>query len=561
MDLKPRELLLQAFQKYIEDTKRKNKASKFKSYVSAYLEYLEKEGFRSTPPVRDQKVISAFIASKKDDVHDVAREAIEEYYKFLFKRGKLGWLVILLKEISEIPAIALSIKLITSIALIIGLLAAIVQLTTPISTNNDIVVTQTSERMPTNSFNVVVAGFGFEKDDGSIVENEVANDVSDLVLAALRDSASIDYIRGWRDSGVGHILSPKPIERETQAAQIAEMLNADVVLYGIVKTEGFYQILKPEFYLSAQFAALEPELMGADTFGSPVEFIGNSDDQMNASTELQKRLSVLRLFLKGLSLYLSGNFTDSRNAFEDAIQIEPSGLEVLSIFAGNAAIHEGEINKAVALYSQTLTARPNYARALIGRGIAFYTLATQTTNEQSENHKNLELSSKIKCSNTSTSLPSEPQLLLQLAERCYQEAERSTDKPETADIDVKTAFGLGQVYMWMSTNSFGNYWDEAEKYLQEVVSLYNAAEPGRQKRIQFAAAHAHAWLGLRLLNIKGNDVEAVQDAVNYYQNAVSLLSQDANREYNQPWIDRYTNQINALNDWLEERVTSISGGT
>lgn len=413
--------------------------------------------------------------------------------------------------------------------------------------------TPAPERMPANAFNVAVAGFGFRQEDGSVIQATIADDMSDIVLASISELPQIDYIRGWRDSGVGHILSSDPLEREKEAARIAEVLNADVVIYGTVSEDGFFNIFEPEFYITAEFAALEPELVGADRFGSPVEFVGNSDDQISAATDLQKRLAVLRSFLRGLALFISADFQASRETFEEAVEIDAEGLEVLYIFAGNAAIREENLEKAIELFNQALQIRPQYSRALVGRGSALYQMAIEKENEFVSD-TDLSSNQKFRCTDTGLLLPENPELLAELALDCYHAAQLSQDKPPTADIDVKTAFGIGQVNVWLALHTDRALWGDVETTLSQVIQLYEDSEPQRQIRIQAFAAHANAWLGLRLLSIDGTNVDSVQQAVDYYKVAVKLLREDVNRSYNQDWINVYTQQYTELEDWLANRA-------
>ncbi len=419
--------------------------------------------------------------------------------------------------------------------------------------------TATAAPMPANAFNVVVAGLGFQEIDGTVTQSRLAEDMSDIVYDAVRQLPQVDNILGRTANGVGHILSADPLERERLAAQIAERLGADVVIYGIVRSDDIFNIYQPEFYVTAEFAALEPELIGADRLGDPVEFVGQSDDAISAASAMQDRLAVLRFFLRGLSLYISGDFDASRDSFQQAIDTEPQGLEVLNIFAGNAAVRAPDVEAALAAYASALQQRPDYARALVGRGIALYRLAQQRAGENPPLYDpDLTLDTKQQCRDVDAPLPEAPQLLGELALRCYREAGLSQDKPLTADIDVKTAFGIGQINVWRSITGYGDHWDEALPQLQMVIDLYNTSEPERQARTRATAAHSNAWLGLRLLSIDGNNPDSVEQALDYYKNALGLLRLDVNRQYNQRWIDLYSQQVAALEDWLADRAGGVS---
>lgn len=422
--------------------------------------------------------------------------------------------------------------------------------------------TPTPERMPANQFNVVVAGFAFIDTSGRVSDSQIADDMSDIVYDSIRELPQIDNIRGWRANGVGRIIADESQERERQAAAIADLLGADVVIYGVVSSDGIFNILEPEFFVSARFASVEPELVGSDAFGQPVEFVGQSDDQLSAATNLQRRLRVLRLFLRGLALYIEGAFADSRESFEEAAGVENEGLEVLYVFAGNSALREPNVDAAFAAYDEALRMRPAFARALIGRGIALYRTALDSAGSSPPRYNSdLVLDPDYSCADVDNVLPEEPQLLSDLAVRCYEEAGQSQDRPATADIDVKVAFGLGQVRLWQSTVGYGRHWDEVETQLQTVLDLYEQASPERQIRIRAATAHSNAWLGLRLLSIDGSNVASVTQALEYYRTAVALLRTDINRSYNQTWINLYTRQVEALETWITENGGSATQET
>ncbi len=422
--------------------------------------------------------------------------------------------------------------------------------------------TPTPERLRSDQFNVVVAGFGFQNTDGKIEQSSLADDMSDVVAGQLNQITQIDNTLGWRSNGVGRILGQTSAERETEAAQIADLLNADVVVYGVVSTDGLYNSFEPEFYITAEFAALEPELIGADSLGTPVAFVGNSDDQILAANQFQQRLTVLRYFLRGLAFYLAGNFTGAVDSFDSALEVESSGLEVLDVFAGNAAIRIPDSDRALGYYDAALKTRPDFARALIGRGIALYRKAIDVAGTKPPPYDaSLESDTPQQCRDLIHELPTRAQLLGELALRCNQEAAVSSDKPATADIDVKVAFGIGQTALWLSINHYGDYWDEVQTNLMLVTQLYDTSDPARQARIRAAAAHAHAWLGLRMVSLNGSDRSSVCEASNNYRTALALLRLDVNRDYNQRWIDLYGQQVAALDDWLSQRNFSCSAST
>jgi hypothetical protein len=481
--------------------------------------------------------------------------------------GNVGGDVIVHPPTKE-PRVWNSVAIVGTLLALVGVIAAVIALFPEANRNTILLslgmIAPTELPSPTPAptpmafsaagFNVVVAGFGYQTAAGVIERNPLADDMSDIVAGELNQITQIDNTASWRTNGVGHILGQTAAERETQAGIIAQTLNADVVVYGIVRSDGIFNIFEPEFYITGEFAALEPELVGSDQLGNPVEFVGNSEDQILAANTFQRRLTVMRAFLRGLAFYLAGNFTGSQAEFEAALAAESDGLEVLYIFAGNAAVRIPDAQAALAFYNEALRQRPTYARALVGRGIALYRLALDGVGDTPPPFDpNLALTNEQTCSAVDLPLPDSPQLLAELALRCYTEANRSADKPNTADIDVKVAFGLGQTSLWLALNGYREDWSAVETYLQTVLTLYAASDEVRQVRIRAATGHANAWLGLRLLALDGNDAASVAQALIYYRTAIALLRSDVNREYNQRWIDLYGQQVAALETWLSER--------
>lgn len=421
-------------------------------------------------------------------------------------------------------------------------------------------LTTTPAPLPVNAFNVVVAGFGYQQLDGSLVQNRVADDLSDIVFDAIKQlpQTQINYSLGWRATGVGHIIDADPKKREEAAARIANTLNADVVIYGIVSTDGFFEIFQPEFYVSAAFTVIEPELLGAAQLGNPVEFLRDSDDNFSAATDLQRRLTILKYFIQGLSSYILGDFEASAGSFENALEYGSDGLDVLYIFAGNAAARDSEPSRALQYYDEALQERPNYARALIGRGSVLYRMALNAADQSLPPYDSDQLlGATLTCRDADVPLSQTPQRLAEQALRCYQEANAADDKQLTADIDVKSAFGVGEVSIWLSINNYGDYWDEAQTELQTVIDLYDTSSPERQLRIRAIAAHAYALLGLRLISIDDANVASVEQAADDYQNAITLLGGDINHSYNRQWIDLYSQQYSALEDRLTNHSTNV----
>ena len=399
-------------------------------------------------------------------------------------------------------------------------------------------------------FNVVVAGFGMEQVDHSVKQDQAADNVSDEIYAALGEVPEIDNLLPSSDSRVGRILDSTEDARYQHALQIASSLNADVIIYGTTSIDGFYLNIDPVFEIAGDLAALEPELSGQETFGAPLQVLKDSDDDLTAQTAVRDRLTVMRYFLRGISQYITGDFDAALTTFNTAITVGVPGTEMLYVFAGNAAMRQNDPTTALTLYSTALQSRPGYARALGGRGLALFRLATDLDRQIPPSaNRAVTVPSDAFCTDEVDTRT--PQNYAALAAICYQQGLASSDQPPDSDVDVKLNFALGQLELWRSMQNYGDRWNQASAYLTSVLDLYNASDKARQGRTQQIAAQAHAALAQLIISTQPNDQTALQAAADHYSTAISLLESDVNRTYNTAFIDDYKAQLAELKTRLQ----------
>ncbi|MCA9904135.1 MAG: hypothetical protein KC547_09775 [Anaerolineae bacterium] len=407
-----------------------------------------------------------------------------------------------------------------------------------------------AEPMPVPGFNVVVAGFGAQDASGRVTTSTYADGVSDTIYGEIATLDGVDNHRGPDAPGVGHILAQTAEERAVQAANIANELNAAIVIYGIVRDEGNITVIEPSFHINGSVTTFEPEMTGNSILGSPLELINGSTIQDNF--EFDQRVALLRSVIQGLDLYLSGNYSAALVKFEAAIAASPDSA-LLYIFAGNTTLRLIHTEDAIQFFDQALALDPNYARALVGRGSTLFTLArTQSIRANAA----LTLSSEMTCTRTDLPIPTEPQLQVMLAINCYEQAWAASSDPQISDIDIKVQVSLGQAYEWLMERG-GPYRAEAEDWLRAAIHTYRNAEDERKSRLSFFAGHALALLG-RLLTLGTHyTVEDVCEAMGYYEEAIQLLREDAQRVYNGQAIESYEEQKNALDIWLGDTTCPL----
>jgi len=201
------------------------------------------------------------------------------------------------------------------------------------------------------------------------------------------------------------------------------------------------------------------------------------------------------------------NAEDARNYFQEAEALDgwfkSAGKEVVYLLIGNAYGRQESIEKngnsllpAEQAYQTALEINPDYSRAKIGLASISYLRALGNPDNPS--------------------FESVDEQLLAEAETLFQEASQLENAPESANIPMKAAYGLGQVYLVRYQKGLGQEWiDRAKSEFKKVVVEY---ENGNQQ-ISENASHAYARLGLIAWQ-EGN----FESAVTFYQSAVKSAS-------------------------------------
>ncbi|NDJ55099.1 MAG: tetratricopeptide repeat protein, partial [Chloroflexi bacterium] len=255
------------------------------------------------------------------------------------------------------------------------------------------------------------------------VENEFAERGENIDLTL--------QVRG--PSEVGRVQGQTAVDRAANAADLAEQINANVVVYGVVElVDGEYQ-LRPEFYVRIDNSFETEELLGQHAFGSPVQLIGERDSigpQLSTNQILSDRSEAFALITRGLSLYFTTAYDDAYSVFQEANRNDlwetTDGREVLYLFQGNAASRALLIDEAEEAYERALDIEPEYARGYAGLAGVVYLQAIEDLN-------------------IAVSLVDMAGLEESIA--LYDQALAAEINPPSADVDTKAAFGLGQIYL------------------------------------------------------------------------------------------------------------------
>jgi tetratricopeptide (TPR) repeat protein len=337
-------------------------------------------------------------------------------------------------------------------------------------------------------FNVAVAQFGGFDGQGGVVKSADAADLADSVYRAMNDQLKqIAAAAGGNGGGFDiQVLSPVETgqisgatreERAQSAQNLADQINADLIVYGNLRSGATASSFVPEFYLSDRQLQDAKELPGQYEFGSSIETSANITTNPAARNELRTRLlartGALGQFVIGLSYYVLYKFDEANQYFQQAKNVEGwddhDGKEVLYLFLGNTAGQRKDLLSAQEYYSRALELKPEYARARLGAAEVIFQRSHSTCQHNTVDARGLAE-----------------------AIRGYQSALDAAIQPPLADIKTKTNFGLGRAYLCLSQALVEDYWSKAESAFKKVIADYE----GGNQRVQEMAAESHANLGI-----------------------------------------------------------------
>jgi tetratricopeptide (TPR) repeat protein len=305
----------------------------------------------------------------------------------------------------------------------------------------------------TGAFNVAVAEFGQVDATGRVSRSEQGARLSEWIYRGLSQEVQSLPARYqpqlWHDSQdwrskrvtIGVIAGDSPEERAREAANIARSINAHVLIYGNLGLEQDPTTFTPEFYVS-ELQGQADEIVGTHQLGSPIPLpVSQSNPNPEwsvVSEQLVTRSQVLSRFTIALLYDVRGDQERALNEFE-AIDREftvswpkNEGKEVLYLFIGREAQLAGQDDLALTALQQARDINPSYARAYIGLGNHFYTLAEQQQPAQRLDGPELDCLTGQR----------QEAIALDCALTLYQQALELAPRSPQSEVDVKAHLGL-----------------------------------------------------------------------------------------------------------------------
>jgi len=205
---------------------------------------------------------------------------------------------------------------------------------------------------------------------------EFAGTIANVDLQIWHDSAELK-----RDNNVTlGFVADDPSSGSATPAQLAERLNADMVVYGVITpTQNGYAALAIKFYVTPQLNRDLSTVGGRYELENPIIF-NLSDPGLEVKQQLNQQVSGLAQLTFGLTYGLLGESPKAIEALQKARTALPEseivqfllGQEYLFLAQKEPANQDQNEQLAQQVFEQAIKFNPSYVRAYIGLGSVFF---------------------------------------------------------------------------------------------------------------------------------------------------------------------------------------------
>lgn len=308
-------------------------------------------------------------------------------------------------------------------------------------------------------------------------------------------------------------------ERALNAEALAEDVNASIILYGVISTTVNGPRFLPEFHVAYTGFEQGAEITGPYEMGreiivdlpiDPVQF----RDTDHAAAVRTRGLSWLVL---GLAAYSRDDFRKAEHYFRETVEqsglLPDEGQQIAYLFLGNTYLRLTEKESNSALLTD---AQQNYEKA---RDLAIQT--GQPLARPQLGMANVIYAQALGDMKERSIYNVQPALLDQ-AEEAYK-AVLDMQAPPGAQVPMKVAYDLGQIYLVRFMVFGGDWLSAAEAQFTQVTDAYAAAEKAGDSSTQAIlrplAAEALAGRGT-----VANWSNAPENAIALYEQAAQIAS-------------------------------------
>lgn len=242
-------------------------------------------------------------------------------------------------------------------------------------------------------FNIAIADFGQLDEAGAMQSSALGSDLSKAIYSQLQGqfaagAAASDLLRGvevWHDSAgraqknvrFGTIEGANAEDRGRNAAELAERVNAGLVLYGYFDaptSADDTDKLHLEFYYREPEVKGEPSpVVGNQAFGSPLQAKNGAGAQLEREDlmrQAERRANVLAWITQGMLQMLLNEPQEALRIFkraEEAVEglSATDGLDLIYLLQAHAAQSGRMFDVALEAVDKALEMDPNYVSAML----------------------------------------------------------------------------------------------------------------------------------------------------------------------------------------------------
>jgi len=342
------------------------------------------------------------------------------------------------------------------------------------------------------------------------------------------------------------------IPDDKAAAELAQKINAHMVIYGNLRLDQATASFVPEFYV-APVQGEADEILGRHQFGAPIDLQTplNLDEQgLSLNIKLTSRTRALSRFTIGLMYDLLGDSEDALKVFQQAIDeldwAKNGGI--FYYFVGRSALFLDRDEEAEAAFRAAIDfTNDNYARAYVGLGSVYLRRARRLPPEQ-----------RVETTD------------LQQAIENYQQAMTRADALLEPQTKITAQLGLGQAYRlqgdtYTRLDDFDKarpLFDQAIAEIQPILASLQAARQYRylgQAYNTLGAAYAQQAYIRQVQGDKAGSIALYEKAREAYANCLALKAKAPNDEILSEKI--IANGCSRSDKAAEEALTTLEGGS
>ncbi|MCA9948944.1 MAG: tetratricopeptide repeat protein [Anaerolineales bacterium] len=374
------------------------------------------------------------------------------------------------------------------------------------------------EPIPTEmigEFNIAVTEFAVVDADNQRVKSEDGRNLANFLYQEIDSNLkALDLQSGqpqvWPPEYTDVLPGDTADERAASAQKLADRINADIIVTGVISSTGDRARFEPQFFVTFKGFQEAPEITGVHQLGKPVIVPLPFDPNALVDIEnpaLSARVNALTNITIGLAYYAIDDFDAALEYFYTALDsngwLRSAGKEVAYLLIANTNVRLASIHKstefleaALENYQEAAEIRPGYARAQAGEALVLYLEALGNPNDPSFETVNLDL--------------------LDQAEAKFLMILDQDDLPQSANLEIKIQFYLGLINFVRAQTLDEEIWMiHAKDAFEKVVQAY---ENGNTTAA-LQAGYAHGQLAL-IARLNGDS----QTAIKHYKQAIELVT-------------------------------------